>query len=82
MKFRRERFQVASRAKSVVQFRGVGNPVPVVGISIGRAWTFVVLRDRTDPDRREPCILDIVEVFADRIPGPTTPRLVSRVALG
>ncbi len=50
MQLVRESLQVVGGSKARVELRRVGDPVPVVRVTIGRTRAFVVLGDRADPD--------------------------------
>lgn len=43
-------FEVVRGTKAGIQLCGIRNPVSMVGVTIGAAGTFVILRDRTDPN--------------------------------
>lgn len=45
----------------------------MIRVPVGSSGAFVILVHGADPDGGETCVLDIVEVFPDGIPGPTTP---------
>lgn len=50
MQFLWKTLEIVRRAKPRVELRSIRNPVSVVGISIWRSRTFIVLGNRTDPD--------------------------------
>lgn len=45
----------------------------MVRVPVGGSRAFIILVHRADPDRGETCVLDVVEVLPDGIPGSTTP---------
>jgi hypothetical protein len=45
----------------------------VVRVSVGSSRTLVILIYGANPDRGETCVLDVVEVLPDGIPGSATP---------
>jgi len=45
----------------------------VVRVAVGRSRTIIILVDGTDPNRSETCVLNVVEVLPDSVPGSTTP---------
>ena len=45
----------------------------MVRVAIGRSRAFVILVYRADPNRGETCVLNIVKVNPDGIPGSSTP---------
>ena len=45
----------------------------MVRITVGSTGALVILVYGADPDRGEPCVLNVVEVLPDSFPGPATP---------
>jgi len=45
----------------------------VVWVAVGRSGAFIILVYGADPNRGETCVLDVVEVLPDGVPGSTTP---------
>lgn len=45
----------------------------MVRVTIGSSRALIILVYGTDPNRGEPCVLDIVKVLPDSVPGSTTP---------
>jgi hypothetical protein len=45
----------------------------VVRVAVCRSGTFVILVYGTDPNRGEACVLNVVKVIPDGVPGPTAP---------
>lgn len=45
----------------------------MVWVAVGRSRAFVILVYGTNPNRGEACVLDIVKVLPDGVPGSTTP---------
>ena len=46
----RQSLEVVGRSKPGVEFTGIGDPIAVVGVSVGCARTLIVLGDRADPN--------------------------------
>lgn len=45
----------------------------MVRVAVGSSRPFIILVYRTDPDRGKTCVLNVVEVFPDSVPGSTAP---------
>ena len=45
----------------------------MVWVPVGRSRTIIVLVYGTDPNRGEPCVLYVVKVLPNAVPGSTTP---------
>ena len=45
----------------------------MVRVPVGSSRAFVILVHGADPDGGKTCVLDVIEVLPDGIPGPSTP---------
>ena len=45
----------------------------MVWVAVGRSRTFIILVYGADPNRGETCVLNVVKVLPDGVPGSTTP---------
>jgi hypothetical protein len=45
----------------------------VVWVTIGRSRALIILVYGTDPNRGKTCVLNVVKVLPDSVPGSTTP---------
>lgn len=71
-----ELLEILRRPKSVVQFPNVSDPIAMIGISICRARSVIILVHGADPNGSEAHGLNVVQVGDDSIPCATTKRLL------